>query len=332
MAVALVIGGAGSSVGAGEPRRAVLGVESEPSGALVSVHEQPPAASYGERVVAGETPVTRNLDFGRQRRLWLELEHRGYAAKVVEVTPASGHVSVELEPVVGVSEVPSIGSVVVVEPAMEAIERRFASEATSDELSALLADALQDAAVEELRGHIVVRPAGPSAQVSMRSIWRELRTAARRLDPIRLSYLSVAPCLESRAALEAVRQLGELSGADAVLLVSGQQNRETGGMKAGKIGVLVAGTAASYASAYGRAVANGNDLFTYTAYLPTSADGLAVTAILVHCASGEIVWMNMGVWPPIARNDPDRVRAVVSDLLARFPAPVNRSEQQEEGS
>ena len=323
MVVAAVFAAAGSNVDGREPRRATVRLESDPAGALVSVHEQPPTGSFGERVVAGETPLTQKLDFGRQRRLWLELERRGYVPRVIEVTPSSGFVSVELEPVDGVREMPSIESLVVLEPEINAVERRFSSEGTSDELSAALAEAFQAAVGEKLQGRIEMNSHGSGGEVSLRSIRREVRTVARLLDPIRLPYLSVAPRLESRAARDAVRQLGELHGADAVLVLTGKQNRETGGMKAGKIGVMVAGTAASYASAYGRAAANGDELFTYTVYLPSAAEGLAMTAVLVHCASGEILWMNMGVWPPIARDADARAQAAVADLLAQFPAPVN---------
>jgi hypothetical protein len=139
------------------------------------------------------------------------------------------------------------------------------------------------------------------------------------LDPIRLPYLSEAPCLETRSGREAARKLGERAGADALLVISGRQTVETGGMKVGKVALFAAGTAASYGAAYSAAMARGDSFFVYPVYVPAFAQGLLLQAALVRSGSGEVVWVNRGVWPAVEPTDPAEAARVVKELLSGLP-------------
>ncbi len=307
---------------AGPPRKAQVTVESVPSGALVSVHESASPAADGPRMVAGETPLTRQFDFGKAQRLWLEVERRGFQPQVVEVTPAVGTVKVTLVPVEGdPAAVPGVARVAVVEPDVSVIKRGFSAEQRSEEES-LVASRAVGAALRTLVGgryEVVGLPPGLDP-APLKSLWRDARTAMELLDPIRLPFHAVPPRLETRSAREAVRSLGEAVGADAILLVDGKQNEETGGMRAGKVGIMVAGTATSFASGYSRAASAGDSFFTYNVYLPSFAEGLALRALLVHCPTGEVLWLDKGLWKPVPFDQPDRVRGVAADLLAGLGA------------
>jgi F0F1-type ATP synthase membrane subunit c/vacuolar-type H+-ATPase subunit K len=315
---------------AGPPRKATLTVKSVPSGALVSVHATIETPGEGHRIVAGETPLTRQFEFGKAQRLWLELEKRGFEPQIVEVTPATGAVSVTLMARgIGPAAPAEVARVALIEPDVGVIRRGFSKEHRSEEGSEIASRAIGTALRTVLAGRyeIVATPAQlePSP---LKSLWRDARTAMELLDPIRLPYLAAAPRLETRSAREAVRQLGEAIDADALLLVDGKQNEETGGMRAGKVGIAVAGTAASFASGYSRAATSGDSFFTYNVVLPSFAEGLALRALLVHCASGEVLWLDKGLWRPVPFDRSDRVQEVVADILAGLGAPPDLKEEE----
>ena len=306
-----------SSLGA-PPRKARLAVASVPSGALVSVHHTPQPAEHGGRMVAGGTPLVREFDFGKGQRLWLEVERRGFEPRMVEVTPATGTVTVHLQPLDGgPGESAPVVRVAVVDPDVSVIVRGFSAEQRSEEDSQAASRALGEGlrALAADRFQVVTLEAG-----APRPVWRDGRTAMELLDPIRLPYLAAPPRLETRAAREALRALGEAAQVDALLLVDGKQNQETGGMKAGKVGIMAAGTATSFASGYSRAAAAGDSFFTYTVYLPSFSEGIALRAVLVHCATGEVLWVNKGLWRPLPWDRPERVREVAGDLLTGMAA------------
>ena len=103
------------------------------------------------------------------------------------------------------------------------------------------------------------------------------------------------------------------------MIVAGKANIETGGMKAGKIGIMAVGTASSFASGYSNAMANGNDFFTYTIYLPSFAEGMGLEALLVETRGGAVRWANKGRWKPLPLDRPEVADAVVADLLSGRP-------------
>jgi hypothetical protein len=307
---------------ADSPRRAPLMVESVPSGALVSVHATAEPSPDEPRTVAGETPMMRHFDFGKGQRLWLEVEKRGFEPQVVEVTPATGAITVTLAPVEAVPAAPAlISRVAVVEPDVSVIRRGFSAEHRSEEESRVASRALGSAAEALVGGwYEVASPGSTAVPTALKPLWRDARTAMELVDPIRLPFLAAPPRLETRSAREAVRRLGQAAGVDAVLLVEGKQNEETGGMRAGKVGLSVAGTAASFGAGYGQATSGGDSFFTYTVYLPSFAEGVVLRAALVHCPTGEVLWLNKGLWKAVPFDRPDRVREVTADLLTGLGA------------
>lgn len=309
----------------GKKHRAMLEVESVPAGALVTVRETKEIAPTAGRTAAGETPLEKTFDFGKAGQLWIEVEKRGYAPAVVAVSEESRHVTVTLEKIVSSADsgkadfsLSTISRIALSLPEIEVIERRFSRESVSVERSA----AAERAVVDRIRAFFSASPEVVEVQPSeelgskvLKSLWRDGRTAMELMDPIRLAYLAEAPVLETRSGRNAALAVGEHSAAEVVLLISGKQNRETGSMKAGKIGLTAAGTAASYGSAYSSAAASGDSFFVYNIYLPSFAQGTILKAVLVDCSSGEVLWVNKGVWGAIDFSDPEQVDAVIKDLL-----------------
>jgi len=298
-----------------------LVVESEPTGALVTVLADPNAPDAGPRMIAGLTPVDATFDFGREDRLWLRLEQRGFAPRILEVSAETGRVMVALES--STTTEPSSGGqqwspphvVAVLAPDVEVIHRRFSREEVSPEDSATARSALSAAVHSFLGTRCRVVDAVTSGGVAERSLWRDARTPLELLDPIRLPYLTETPRLETRSGRAAAEKVGETAGGEALLLISGRQNEEAGSMVAGKVALGVAGTAVSYASAYSNAMSRGDSFFVYNVVVPSGAEGITLRAILVDASSGEILWVNRGVWKAIDFSNPDQVAEVVTDLM-----------------
>lgn len=136
------------------------------------------------------------------------------------------------------------------------------------------------------------------------------------IDPIRLKYLSTPQYLETKNSREAARQLGAGYGGEALLMLSGKQNLEAAGMVLGKVAMGLAGTVASYGSGYANAVSRGDSYFAYTIYTPSFSQGTLVKAILINCATGEILWVNKGIWGAIKFGDPEDIKKLTNDLFA----------------
>jgi hypothetical protein len=276
----------------------------------------------GSRVVAGVTPLDQELDFGKAGRLQLRLEKRGFSPEVVDVIFTTRAIDVRLEPLPegalvdnGIPE--NITSVALVCPEIKVIRRGFSKERVSDEGSAEAREIASGAIDRHLQGALeVVRlPCTDDVVSELKPFVRDARGSMAVIDPVRLPFLSTAPRLETAAGLVAARRAGEMSGAQAVLLVTGTQNVETGGMKAGKVGILAAGTAASYASGFSSATASGDSLFTYDIYIPAGSSGVLLEAILVDARSGELLWINRGLYGAIQSDRVEKVDEVITDLL-----------------
>ena len=82
---------------------------------------------------------------------------------------------------------------------------------------------------------------------------------------------------------------------------------------------MAAGTAASYGAGYGRAIESGDSVFVYNVYLPSSTGGTTLDAVLVDAATGEVLWINRGLYPPLDPDKSDRLAALVADLLTGLP-------------
>jgi hypothetical protein len=315
-ATAAVIFGLAQTAVAGR-RHVEVSVESEPTGALVSVHLTADAEPTGGLMVAGETPLERSFRFPKTGGLWLRLEKRGFEPAVVELAPDATRVKVELTPLEDpVPDLEPIAVLAVVEPRLTVIRRGFSKETEDEPAGEAGADALARAMADRLGGSVETVVIGnDDAPDALRRLWRDAESQMELVDPIRLPFMSVPPTLEGRSARDAAVALAEQTGADAILFVAGRANVETGGMKAGKIGMMAAGTACSFASGYANAMSSGSDFFTYTIYLPSFAEGMGLEAVLVDTRTGFIRWANKGLWKPLPLDHPEAADHVAGDLL-----------------
>lgn len=313
------------SFGCATSNQHMLKIDSTPPDALISVHKTKDIAPENIRTVAGATPVEKNFDFPNENRLWLEIEKRGYASQMLEVTPETKELSLKLERMKDKSgepvkeyTFPLVKRLLFVAPDFEVVKRGFSSEEVSKDESAAAKAGLTKGAQAYFTGKyevVQIEVSQDDAQL-LKSVWRDAGTAMELVDPVRLKYLSTPQYLETKGAREAARQLGQRYGGEVLLLLSGKQNRETAGMVLGKIGLTAAGTATSYGSAYSNAVARGDSYFVYTIYTPSFAEGTALKAALIDCSSGEILWLNKGIWGSVKFDDPEEIKKITDDLLA----------------
>lgn len=306
-------------------------VESNPPGALVSVHQNGDADLGGGMIVAGETPLTKTFRFPKKSNLWLRFEKTGFDPLVVEIKLDASRVSVDLAPLDGGFVEPEpVMVLALVSPDLTLVKRSFAKEREDESAGTAAAAVVARAIADRLAYKVEIVEVSDDEQAdNLRRLWRDVNSQMELVDPIRLPYQSVLPTLESRSARTALLELGEQTGADAVLFVAGRANIETGGMKAGKIGIMAVGTASSFASGYSNAMANGNDFFTYNVYLPTFAEGLGLEALLVDTRSTAIRWANKGLWKPIPIDRPEVADAVVADLLSDLEKHFSTTETPE---
>lgn len=305
-----------------------LKIESAPPDALISVHDKKESSTENNRIVAGTTPIEKNFDFPAEgNRLWLEIEKRGYVPQRVEVTPETEALTVKLEkmkdnsgePVMEYT-FPLVKRLLFVAPDFEVVERGFSSEGVSKDKSAAAKASLAKGIQAYFTGKyemVQIQDSQDDAQL-LKSVWRDVRTAMVLIDPIRLKYLSTPQYLETKGSREAARKLGSRYGGEVLLLLLGKQNLETAGMVLGKIGMSVAGTGASYGSAYNNAVARGDSFFIYTVYTPDFAQGTLVKAALIDCATGEILWVNKGFWGAVNFEDPEEMVKLGTDLFSNL--------------
>ncbi len=312
-------------------RDAEVRVESNPPGALVSVHQNGDADLGAGMIVAGETPLTKTFRFPKKSNLWLRFEKTGFDPLVVEIRLDASRVSVDLAPLDGGFVAPeSVTVLALVSPDLTLVKRGFAKEREDESAGAAAAAVVARAVADRLADKVEIVIVSDDEQAdNLRRLWRDVNSQMELVDPIRLPYQSVPPTLESRSAKTALLELGEQTGADAVLFIAGRANIETGGMKAGKIGIMAVGTASSFASGYSNAMANGNDFFTYNVYLPTFAEGLGLEALLVDTRSTAIRWANKGLWKPIPIDRPEVADAVVADLLSGLEKHLSTIETHE---
>lgn len=303
----------------------LLKVDSTPADALISVHDKKEPLAGTPRKVAGTTPAEKTFDFpSESNRIWLEIEKRGYLPQRVEVTPETRFVTVNLERMKDKSgelvkeyNLPAIKRLLLAIPEFEVIKRGISSEEVSKEESAAAKTGLAKGIDAYFTGAYEVVQIGNSQEdiQLLKSVWRDVKTAMELVDPIRLRYLSMPQYLETKSSREAAIQLGKSYGAEALLVVSGKENRETAGMALGKAGLMVAGTAASYGRGYANAVSRGDSFFVYTVYLPRFSQGTLINAGLIDCASGEVLWLNKGLWEPVNFHEPEAVKEITKDLL-----------------
>ncbi len=320
----LILAAALSCVSCATTQTRVVAVKSDPPGTLISVFHIEPTDNPRSRIVAGETPFEKQLEFGAKERIWLQAEKRGYELETREVTPASREVMFQLQRLSDQDGIelpeysfPETRNVLLAEPRVRVFHRGFSTEERSIKDEQRVANSIKQGVTDLLGRHFAVSPVAhrTSAEKDMKRIWRDVRTAMEIVDPIRLKYLSRAPQLESKAAIRAVRQRCHEHDAQVILIIAGKQNVETDGMVAGKIGLTAVGTAASFAGGYSRAVARGDSFFAYHIYTPTFATGTALKALAVSCTNGEIVWSNSGFWSLDSFENAESVSKMIEDLL-----------------
>ncbi len=312
-------------MGCATTNKHLLKVDSTPPDALVSIHDKKESSVENIRKVAGTTPMEKNFEFpSAENRLWLEIEKRGYVPQRVEVKSDTKALTLNLERIkdkygVPVKEYafPFVKRLLFAIPDFVVIKRGFSSEEVSADESSAAKTGLAKGAHAYFTGkYEVVQIEGlQNDEHFLKSVWRDVKTAMELIDPIRLTYLSSPQYLETKSAREAARQLGSRYQAEVLLVLSGKQNVETAGMVVGKIGLSVAGTASSYGRGYSNAVSRGDSFFVYTVDVPEFSQGALINAALIDCTTGEILWLNKGLWEPINFSEPESVKAIINDLF-----------------
>jgi hypothetical protein len=297
-----------------------VSIESNPAGALATLIPNDPGDH--SRTVLGITPTTAEIPSSTTQNHRIVIEHRGYAAYGVPAGSAGNQVVATLEATGGSTGIdPALANprrIALCEPDIEVIRRGFSSEEVSDDDSAVVADSI----VAAVRAYL-----GPGVDVALvessrvpPAFARGAEAAARTIDPIRLPFLAEPPTLETAASRRAAADIGRLTDARAILFVSGRSSIETSGMAAGKVGLMVAGTAASYGAGYGQALSSGHSSFTYNIYIPQSTGGTRIDAVLVDASTGEVVWINRGLYGPLRPGDDKQANATTDDVLTGIPA------------
>lgn len=305
----------------------VLKVETNPSGALISVHKNFDPSSLIDRSVAGTTPIEKSFNFGKSNEIWIEVEKRGYKPQNYKATPESGNLTITLEKskdengnIIPEFSIPKINRILLINPKIKVIERGFSSEKISDEKSSIAQSGIAQGISSIFSGSCeVTLLESPNSEIKyQRSLWRDINPAMDTLDPLRLQYMEKPSILPTRSSKKAARELGKKYNSEVILLVSGKQNRETAGMVVGKACILTLGTVSSYASGYSRAMSNGDSIFAYNIYIPHFSEGTQLQAAIVDCKSGEILWVNKGLWGSVPFENPQAVNNLLTDLLTGF--------------
>lgn len=295
-------------------------IESTPSGALATLIPNEPGDH--SRMVLGLTPTTAEIPVSATQNHRIVIERRGYAPFQVPASSAGRHVTATLESTGGPTGIdPAIASpsrIALCEPEIGVIRRGFSSEELSEEDSALVVDSVV-AAVRTLFGADIEVALVESSQVPPAFV-RGAEAAARTIDPIRLPFMASPPTLETAASRRAAAEIGRCTDARAILFISGRTSVETSGMMAGKMGLMVAGTAASYGAGYSNALSSGQSSFAYTIYIPQSTGGTRLDAVLVDASTGEVLWINRGLYGPLRPGNDDHATVITEDILTGIPA------------
>lgn len=138
-------------------RSAEVGVESNPPGALVSVHTSGDTGLDGGMVVAGETPLTKTFRFPKKQNLWLRLEKPGFEPQVLEIEPGTSRVNVELAPLESeVIETEPILVLAVVRPDLTVVRRGFAKEREDAAAGEAAAEIIARVLASRLEGRVAI--------------------------------------------------------------------------------------------------------------------------------------------------------------------------------
>lgn len=304
-----------------------LSVTSQPGDALCTVHGQI-EDSVGKPVrVAGLTPVEFPVEFYGDESLWLKVEKRGYHPFVKKIGLDQ---AIAIPAVLEKNDTAlcnnedhpaAIKKILLLAPDMEVILRGTIESQSPEAEARKVSGIIGEKIIKRVStmGSATRLAFDLSQEKAFKAIWRDSRTAMEIMDPIRLNYLMCSPKLETSSGRRSAKEIGETYDADAVLLVSGRVDREQGSLVASKLGLHAFGTAASFASGYGRAMSSNQSTFVYTIYLPAFTNGTSLKAVLVDCRSGEILWVNKGIWGIVEFSDDTLVDKLAEDLLTHLP-------------
>ncbi|MFX0132698.1 MAG: hypothetical protein ACFFDN_03530 [Candidatus Hodarchaeota archaeon] len=313
------------SLGCATSSKYLIKIDSVPPDALITRHETPDASFGNLRKVAGTTPVEKQFVFNKSNRFWLKFEKRGFKPKIVEVTPENKTFFVQLERIVDEDgeyikefSFPKINRILLAEPDIEIIQSGIRKEKTLDEKSKIAADKIKNGISDFFldKYNFLTPNFTNDDKKNLKSIWRDVETAMVVTDPIRLKYLPKTPYLET--SLSAAQELGSRYNSEVILFIKGKQNIQTFGMKYAITYVNFLQTAVSYAQGYNNAMSRGGGEFAYEIHIPEFAEGTILKALLIDSNTGEILWLNQGIWGKINFNNTDSVKELISELFYGF--------------
>ncbi len=282
--------------GCAKPNTHFIRIESTPPEALLTIHKTEGNPSPETGIITGITPYEGTLDFGKTGKIWMELDKRGYQHHIKEITQDMNPTSVTLKTAkdakgndIKGAALKDIHKILLAPPSIKVIERGFSTEKVSEEKSDYTESAVADGAISSLANtHKVTRiNVSKTTKKPLKSLWRDVRSAIELLNPAKIRFTTVPPCLETTSSRKAARQLGKKLGGDAILFITGKQNQETAGM------------------AVGKAVVESTGKFLHNQGIDTIVikdihiPYLYLKGALIHCDTGEILWTGTGVWGQI---------------------------------
>lgn len=248
-----------------------LNITSHPSVALCSLHQCKKEHPGKQIVVCGTTPVQSSAPSNHNIPLWLRVEKRGYKPFVQQVMPGEQlTLDVKLESAdsskcrIDSGNPPgAITKIAVLMPRIAYILRGTFSNETETDISRVMGEAAARSITQTTDRHVPARlaPQNPSNSDTIRSLWRDSRTAMAVVDPIRMAYFTCPATLETRSGRQNAMAFGKQQKADAVLIISGRIDRESASLVFHKSCFHALGTASSYAAGYNTAVSSGHSSF-----------------------------------------------------------------------
>nr|WP_320190216.1 hypothetical protein [uncultured Desulfobacter sp.] len=306
----------------------VFEIDSHPPGALCTLHYQEKEQFGSPITVIGETPLKKEVSFYTATDVWLKIEKRGvqpFVAKIDTARPVK--ISATLTPADETVCPPNTtqllnesDDILVLMPRIKVIARGTLGNETSQQENNRISGIIGRGVTAELQKTKPARLLDKKSSAGKRcnALWRDGRTAMEIVDPVRFSYATCPVRLETASGRKKALKIGREYNAKAVMLISGKVDYEQGSLVASKIGLNVLGTAASFAGGYGNAMSNNQSYFTYTVYTPQFTDGTCISALLVDTNTGEILWMNKGLWHINDFSKSEDVKKMIRQLLTNL--------------
>lgn len=306
----------------------VFEIDSQPPGALCTLHYQE-NEQFGSPITAiGETPFKKEVSLYTAADVWLKVEKRGFQPFVVKIDTARPvKISASLTqadetacPSNTTQWLNSSDDTLVLMPRIKVIARGTLGNETSQQENDRISGIIGRGVTAELQKAKPARLLDKKSSAGKRcnALWRDGRTAMEIVDPVRFSYTTCPVRLETASGRKTALKIGREYNARSVMLISGKADYEQGSLVASKIGMNVLGTAASFAGGYGRAMSNNQSYFTYTVYTPQFTDGIWLSALLVDTDTGEIRWLNKGLWHINDFSKSEDVNKMIRQLLTNL--------------